>query len=172
MVSTIEEKDSQKHKLNDSWTLWTHLPNDTNWNLSSYKKITTLESVESTLTFFNNCPDSITKNCMIFLMREGINPCWEDVRNYNGGCFSYKISNKNIVNCWKNLSFLLVGETLSTPEISKHINGITISPKKNFYIVKIWLDTCDYCDPNIIVDIKDIEDLQKSGCLFKKHISD
>jgi hypothetical protein len=46
------------------------------------------------------------------------------------------------------------------------INGISISPKRSFCIVKIWMRDCSIQDPNIIIDIKD---LQKNGCLFKKH---
>jgi len=48
----------------------------------------------------------------------------------------------------------------------KHINGITISPKKNFCIVKIWLSISELQDPNVIVNINN---LSKQGCLFKRH---
>ena len=34
---------------------------------------------------------------MLFVMRNGINPMWEDPKNKDGGCFSYKISNKNVI---------------------------------------------------------------------------
>jgi len=46
------------------------------------------------------------------------------------------------------------------------VNGITISPKRGFCIVKIWLKNCTLQDPNIIVDV---ENLVKVGCLFKTH---
>ena len=48
----------------------------------------------------------------------------------------------------------------------QHINGITISPKKKFVVIKIWLDVCKLQDPNVI---RDIPHLSKDGCLFKKH---
>jgi hypothetical protein len=48
----------------------------------------------------------------------------------------------------------------------KHINGITISPKKNFCIIKIWLSTSELQDPNVIININN---LSKQGCLFKRH---
>jgi hypothetical protein len=51
-------------------------------------------------------------------------------------------------------------------EVNKHVNGITISPKKNFCIIKIWFDVAHYQDPNII---QDVPNLSKNGCLFKKH---
>ena len=104
---------------------------------------------------------------MLFVMRHGITPMWEDKRNKNGGCFSYKVVNKNVPDVWKQLFYLLCGETICVdPAYQKNINGITVSPKKNFCIIKIWLDTAQIQDPNIIVNIPN---LIKQGCLFKKH---
>jgi hypothetical protein len=61
----------------------------------------------------------------------------------------------------------LSGETLcSEPELNKHVNGITISPKNNFCIIKIWLDTSNYQDPGIVSSILN---LSKQGCIFKRH---
>ena len=63
----------------------------------------------------------------------------------------------------------LINETLLKPEyqhLSKWINGMSVSPKKNFCIIKIWLDVSSLQDPNIIIDIPN---LHKLGCLFKKH---
>ena len=77
---------------------------------------------------------------MLFIMKEGITPLWEDIHNRNGGCFSYKINNKFVAQIWKDLSYSLMGETLTEKELfNNNINGITISPKKNFCIIKIWL---------------------------------
>ena len=45
-------------------------------------------------------------------MRNNIKPIWEDVNNKNGGCFSYKIANKNVSKVWKEISYILVGESL------------------------------------------------------------
>tara|TARA_B100001093_G_scaffold519868_1_gene611008 strand:- start:1571 stop:2095 length:525 start_codon:yes stop_codon:yes gene_type:complete len=164
----INKINFNEHKLNDTWTMWAHLPHDTDWSLSSYKKIINLQTIEESLIFFESFPDIVTTNCMLFLMRNGIQPIWEDEKNKKGGCFSYKINNRSAINSWKNLSYVLLGETLTQPNLSKYINGITISPKKNFCIIKIWLENCDNYDPAII---NDIDGLSKHGCLFKKHIS-
>jgi len=169
MESMVEHtKDLDQHKLFHSWALWAHLPHDTNWTLASYNKIITLETVEDTLVLFENFPEVMIKNCMLFLMRDNIKPIWEDVHNKNGGCFSYKINNRNVASCWKNLSYVLLGETLTSIQLSKYINGITISPKKNFCIIKIWLANCEHNNPEII---SQIEGLTRHGCLFKQHIS-
>ena len=64
-------------------------------------------------------------------MKKGIIPVWEDPANRQGGCFSYKIANKSVYSIWKELTYLLVGESLSTnKEFVNQITGITISPKK------------------------------------------
>ena len=160
---------NNKHVLLDHWTLWAHLPHDTDWSVASYKKIFTFNSMEEAIALCETLPDKMIKNCMLFLMREGIHPTWEDVKNRNGGCFSYKISNKNILNAWKQLSYTLVGETVtSNVNLMSDINGITISPKKNFCIIKIWIQNCIWQNPKLI---NDFDAITSHGCRFKRHIA-
>ena len=157
----------KNHSLYDKWVLWAHLPHDTNWSLKSYKKINRFEYVEDVLDLYNILPDKLIKNCMFFLMKDGIGPTWEDKHNCKGGCFSFKIETNIIADIWREVSFLLLGSTLSSDEdMLNHINGITISPKKNFCIIKIWLSSCDYQDPTVVTNISE---LTSEGCLFKKH---
>ena len=66
----------EKHILSDKWVLWAHLPHDTDWSLKSYIKIITLDNVEKIISLINTIPEKLIKNCMLFLMREGINPTW------------------------------------------------------------------------------------------------
>ena len=156
------------HYLKNKWTLWSHLPNETDWSLNSYKNITTFDTVESILTLYENLPENIIKYCMLFIMKEGITPVWEDEQNRNGGCFSYKINNKFVAQIWKDLSYSLMGETITENDsFNNNINGITISPKRNFCIIKIWISNCDNTDPNII---KNINGLFSNECFFKKHM--
>ena len=169
MSSNIDSDNSEQtlHKLQNKWTLWAHLPHDTDWSINSYKLISTFGSVEEAIVLFETIPDIMVTNCMLFLMKDKINPTWEDIHNRKGGSFSYKVTNKNVSNVWKNLSYSLIGETLVNDNaILGTINGITISPKKNFCIIKIWLSTCNYQNPSII---RKITDLSSFGCLFKKH---
>lgn len=126
---------SEHHKLGDSWTLRAHLPHDTDWTPKSYKNIFTMSSVEEAITITETLPEILVKNCMLFIMREGIKPIWEDVKNRNGGCFSYKVINKNVYDVWREFTYALVGNTISTNEsFVASVNGITISPKKTFVL--------------------------------------
>lgn len=163
--------DSSFTPTDDKWNLYYHLPQDSDWTKTGYKiimdNISYVEEVNSLIKTIN---ENIVKNCMLFVMRHNIFPTWEDPLNKAGGCFSYKIPNKNVYPVWNQLFKLLCSEKLSNKdEISKHINGITISPKKNFCIVKIWLDCIAYQDPDII---KTIENLNNNGCLFKQHVAE
>ena len=155
------------HTLNRNWTLWAHLPHNTDWEEKSYKEIYTFSNLESVISLSRILPDKLIKNCMLFLMREGIKPMWEDKENRKGGCFSYKVSNKIVISSWKQLVYRLVGENLlnNINNIPK-INGITISPKRNFCIVKLWFRDCEIQDPKCIAEI---EGLSQKGCLFKRH---
>ena len=78
-------------------------------------------------------------------MRQNIKPMWEDPNNKAGGCFSFKVVNKNVPEVWKSVSYLLTGETLSSEQpFQSNITGITISPKKSFCILKIWMKSLDF----------------------------
>jgi len=156
------------HNLSDTWILWAHLPHDTDWSLKSYMKIYEFNTVEQAITITETLPPVLVTNCMLFLMRKGINPIWEDERNRNGGCFSYKIPNKDVPDAWKQLSYSLVGETMSDDKkLLPHINGITISPKKNFCIIKVWFANCSFQDAAVI---REVQGITSHGCLFKRHV--
>lgn len=108
--AAVPEMSVGTHELADSWTLWAHLPHDTDWSLSSYRKILTFNSVEGAISITETLPHKMLRNCMLFLMRDGIQPTWEDERNRKGGSFSYKVSNKVVPTTWRDLTYRLVGE--------------------------------------------------------------
>ena len=163
-----ELQTSVSRKLNDNWNMYYHLPDDKQWDLDSYKYIAqNIQTLEEIISINEKIPEKIVKHCMLFVMRKGITPMWEDKRNRLGGCFSYKVVNKLVYDVWKMLCYSLCGETLCKDVSKTHlINGITVSPKKNFCIVKIWLSDCSMQDPDVLIPIAN---LSKQGCLFKKH---
>jgi hypothetical protein len=167
MEVSQKESSEKKHTLYDKWVLWAHLPHNTDWSLKSYIKIYEISSAEEVIALNNSIPDQMIKNCMLFLMRKGILPQWEDPKNRDGGCFSFKINNKQIAEVWRKMSKVLTGETLSpNAELLQTITGITVSPKKSFCILKIWTSTLEFQN---IKDINDIDGVSFQGCLFKKH---
>jgi hypothetical protein len=155
------------HELSDQWTLWAHLPHNIDWSLNSYIPIYTFTTIEETIAITESLPSILVENCMLFMMRKGINPIWEDPKNRNGGCFSYKVLNKNVSKSWSELTYRIVGGTISNnASFVKSVTGITISPKKNFCIIKIWMSNCDHQNP---MSVSPVKGLTSQGCLFKKH---
>lgn len=164
-----EQNNPNMHPLKDTWVLYAHLPHDSNWNIDSYKIITEVKFAEQVIAIIDCLPDDVVSGCMLFWMRKGINPTWEDEQNRSGGCFSYKINNKNVTSVWRRMSYLLCGESLTDKDnIMSKINGITISPKKNFCILKIWMKTATFQDPSII-NYGGGNIIGPDGCLFKRH---
>ena len=168
-MAAVECKSAKpsEYPLYGKWTLYAHLPHDTDWSLDSYKIITTIDTLKQALATCEILPDTMIKNCMLFLMRESIKPTWEDIKNRRGGCFSYKVSNKNAPQAWKYLSYYLMSEyTSSDTKFLSKVTGATISPKKNFCIVKIWMSDCTIQNT---IKIHDIPGLDKKGVIFKRH---
>lgn len=154
--------------LSDKWILYYHLPNDKKWDLDSYKIIMKdIDNLDKLIILNKTLTEKIVKNCMLFVMKNKITPMWEDPKNRKGGCFSFKVINKFAADVWKNVFFALCGETLFiNRQHHKLVNGITISPKKNFCILKIWLENCSLQDVSLI---ESIPNLYKPGALFKAH---
>lgn len=167
--STITMTESSPaHQLEDTWVLYHHLPTEKDWTLSGYTVLhDEINTVEKTISLNQLLTDNIIKFSMLFFMRKGITPLWEDPANRTGGCFSYKVVNKHVVQVWRHMMFQAVGETLAKKDSYNNcINGITISPKKNFCIIKIWLRNNENQDPH---QIAMIDNLTKHGVMFKLH---
>ena len=132
------------HRLHSDWIIWYHSYLDKNWDMNSYKSILQIRTIEDLLVLINSwdkCLPLVTEG-MFFIMRKlddktTINPRWEDKHNINGGYWSFKVPNNEAQDIWYNLSKLLIGETI-LEDATMDINGISISPKKHFCIVKIW----------------------------------
>ena len=154
------------HPLGTQWMFWAHLPHDIDWSMASYIPIMKITYVEELITLAHTLPDKLVSSCMLFYMRGGIHPTWEDVHNRGGGCFSYKIANKSVPECWKDLSYAISGETLSDDaELNRAITGMSISPKKGFCILKIWMTNCSHQNPTMLKS----GHLKAAGCIFKRH---
>ena len=166
-MNTLSEDSSitDIHTLNHEWCLWGHLPHNTDWGINSYLRIAPFTTVENTIAVSETLPDILVKNCMLFVMKKGILPMWEDPQNQNGGYFSYKISNKIVYDVWKKLTYALVGETICNDyNHFKLVTGISISPKKDFCIIKIWISSPSHQNPKMF--LTDIKGLVAQGCLF------
>jgi hypothetical protein len=168
IMTTDTSRIEEYNKLSDKWTLWAHLPHDIDWSMKSYNKIYTVSTVEEAIAITETLPPILVQNCMLFWMRDGIKPTWEDQKNRNGGCFSYKVVNKTVYDSWKELTYSTLGNTVSKQmSFVDKVTGITISPKKNFCIIKIWMADCTNQNPTVVTN--EIKGIVSQGCIFKKH---
>lgn len=167
-MTTETLQTNEYHSLSSKWVLWAHLPHNTDWSINSYIKVFTFTTIEDTIALIETLPSILVENCMLFIMREGIKPAWEDPKNRSGGCFSYKVLNKQVYSVWKDLTYVVVGDTVSNKiDFVNSVSGITISPKKNFCIIKIWMSNCLFQNPSDVTS--DVKEINTHGCLFKKH---
>ncbi len=134
-LSILEQK--QDIVLKNKWVLWFHRVDDDNWKPESYIKIYTLEKYGDLLFIIREIPN-ITSG-MFFIMKEGILPIYEDVQNKFGGYWSLRITKKDSFDIWSRLLYFLCIEGMTKDEKQTNmINGITVSPKINNSIFKIW----------------------------------
>lgn len=152
--------------FNDIWSIYFHDPQDTNWDIKSYKFICTISNLQEFSYVFHTFKE-LFHNGMFFIMREHITPRWEDEYNQDGGCFSYKLSKIILEDKFFEVCAQVLGETIGKQdEFSANVNGISISPKKNYYIVRIWIKNNKYAS----VKNYNIEIPKFSTLMYKNHL--
>jgi hypothetical protein len=161
-MSDLEEN----NYLNDVWCLYFHDPYDMNWETNSYKFITTISSVEDFIEIYKSFNELWSRG-MFFIMREHIMPRWEDENNKNGGCFSFKINKTEVLDKFFEVSSQILGEVLGKTDIvSTNINGISICPKKNYHIIRIWIKN----NNNLSKDNYNLTIPAYSTLMYKSHL--
>ena len=153
-----------EYLLKNKWVLWYHSLKNKSWDNNSYVKVIEIKSLLDYQLLKDVMRINHLQNGMFFLMKGDIFPTWEDPKNRMGGCISFKYDN-NILNEWLKILLLCITENLS--EYNKEINGLSISPKKEFNILKIWIkdDSKDY--KTLIKQYEPFIKLDK--CMYKKH---
>jgi hypothetical protein len=152
--------------LEESWNLYFHNPDDNDWSDSSYSMISTVISVndwcKANLAF-----SEIWHKGMFFIMKQDIMPKWEDPMNKNGGCFSFKINKIDASLYWFNMVCNVLSNNLGkNQQINDNITGISITPKRNYCILRIWLSTHNYN----MINHYNIEIPQYTQVMYKSHI--
>lgn len=133
----------KKYSLKNNWSLWYHSIKDDNWDKKSYQKLLIFRNLYDYKLITNSFEQNYYQNGMFFFMKEDIFPNWEDPNNRLGGCLSFKIPSKGIIETWNFLLLNIINESFLKND-NNMINGISISPKKEFNIIKIWLKDKKY----------------------------
>jgi hypothetical protein len=130
----------KQYPLNTNWCLWYHSINDKQWNKQSYKNIYTLTNLYDLQGLHEVIQKIHLQNGMFFLMREDVFPTWEDPDNREGCCVSYKVPGQILREQWSAIvDRILTEDILKDKDQWNQVNGVSIAPKKEFNIVKIWL---------------------------------
>lgn len=155
MSLSLTQKESSEFTIFDNteilqspWNLYFHDPFNYNWDKKSFYNIYTINTISDFWDIFNSLKHFLNVG-MFFFMRNNIIPLWEEPENKNGGYISYKLSNNNFINEIEKILIMVLSEnTLKNEYINDFdiINGISISPKKNFSIIRIWLKSMKYND--------------------------
>lgn len=133
--------EEEKIVFQNKWIVYFHDYMDTNWNRESYEKLVELNNVIDFWTVYHVIKDKLSLG-MFFFMKDTIFPKWDDNENTKMSYVSIKILKANATSFMENILIALMGNTLHVRDPSL-INGISISPKKNFCICKIWINSID-----------------------------
>ena len=124
--------------LENKWTVYFHDFMNSNWNRESYEKLSEISNVVDFWTIFNILKEKLSLG-MFFFMKNNFFPKWDDNENNRMSYLSIKILKTNTQDFMEQMLIKVLTETLCLkPEL---INGVSISPKKNFCICKVWIDS-------------------------------
>jgi hypothetical protein len=120
-----------------SWTLYFHSPEETKWTLNTFVTMGSMKTWRDFWTTMELIGNDAFSDGMIFVMRDPIPPLWENHQNIRGGYYSFRCQKRDAAECYINYMITAMISAL-TQQGSNQINGISISPKRGFNIIKVW----------------------------------
>ncbi len=132
-------------ELPSKWVLWYHDPTSADYSLESYIKIAEVNDVDSFWTIVEAISSEAWNAGMFFFMRQGIRPLWDVPENEKGGAWSKKVDASETHTVFVDCMVHCMAESLLTKH-NDSIVGVTVSPKGQFHIIKIWNATTAVSD--------------------------
>ena len=120
-----------------SWTLYFHSPEETKWTLNTFISLGSMKTWRDYWTVIHALKVDTLADGMFFMMRDPSPPLWESHQNIRGGCYSIRCQKKDAPDAYMNLSIACMMDAMAN-DSENRINGITISPKRGFNIIKVW----------------------------------
>jgi len=152
-------------ELSKTFNFYYHAPENHDYSLESYIEILSFNTVEEFWVLDKYLKRDMIENGMFFIMIDPILPIWEDKSNIGGGCVSWKVERKNSYKFWIDTIAHFLTQNLGN--YTNKINGISISPKKNSSIIKIWFkEEIDIA----LFKLPDTYLLTNENIIYKSHV--
>ena len=118
------------------WTLYFHSPAEKRWSIDTFHKIGAVSTWAEFWSLVNALEDTKWTRGMFFWMQGAVPPLWENFQNIKGGSYSMCISETESIDIFHRYTIGCMMNLVTAKE--DIIQGITISPKKGFQVIKIW----------------------------------
>lgn len=137
--STTKSLSDEMNLSHPKYTLWYHNPNENLFTESTFTKVLDINKPEELFAMHKLLilNQKILLNGLFYIMKDNIKPVWNNKHHINGGSLSWKIDRHLSVKYWENLVALFISGNFNHLEKYK-VTGISINPKKNCNILKIW----------------------------------
>lgn len=128
---------SESTKLPHSWVLWYHDPNNSDYSLASYIRVLEVTDVCEFWSIVEAISPEAWNSGMFFFMKNGYRPLWDAPENDKGGAWSKKTDASETHQVFVDCMVHCMAEKMLKSN-NDTIVGVTLSPKGNFHIIKIW----------------------------------
>ena len=124
-------------RFQHSWILWYHDPENHDYSLNGYVRIADFSTPQQMWSVVEAIPKDAWECGMFFFMRDGFKPLWDCPENEHGGSWSKKVDISNIHDIFIDLMVHCVANDVLVKN-KETLAGITVSPKGQFSIIKVW----------------------------------
>lgn len=129
-------------KLSYIWILWYHDPENTDYSINSYIKITDINTPQQFWTVIDSISKEAWEAGAFFFMKFGYPPIWEAKENIRGGSWSKKISKEVVHETFVNLMVNCISNEI-LEDRKETLVGVTVSHKGSDSIIRVWNTTSE-----------------------------
>jgi len=120
-----------------SWTLYFHSAEESKWTLQTFQSLGSMTTWSDFWNVMEGLRVDTLSEGMFFLMRDPSPPLWESHHHIRGGCYSFRCPKKDVCDVFLAYAIAcILNKVTTSPE--HRSNGISISPKRGFNIIKVW----------------------------------
>lgn len=139
------------------WTIYFHSPEETKWTLNTFVSLGSMKTWNQFWSIIEVLKSESFSDGMFFLMRDPAPPLWESHHHIRGGCYSFRCPKKEAPEVY--LTYIIASMMNGvTHDTNNKINGISISPKRGFNIIKLWNSDSQFDKPSNLVAVSSIRE--------------